>query len=82
MPLRDGMDLVAKEYVASQIPIIPVCLFYHVSLERLRNAKKRSWSIHTILTALLPLLGRLFRCLWQSGANATTRCFERFYAMT
>ena len=71
-----------KNISPRKIPMTPVCLFYHVSLARHRNAKQRSWSIHTILTASRQLLGRRFRCLWLSGASATPRCFERFYATT
>ena len=44
-PLRDGMNLVAKEYVASQIPTTRAFLSSRVSPAQLKNAKQRCWSI-------------------------------------
>jgi hypothetical protein len=50
-PLRDGMNLVAKEYVASQIPMIRACSSCRVSPARRVSAGRRCWSILTIPTA-------------------------------
>ena len=63
-PLRDGMNLIAKEYVASQIPTIRACLSSRVSLAQLKNAKRRCWSILTIRTVSRRLLDRRSRCRW------------------
>ena len=72
-PLRDGMNLVAKEFVASQTPMIPACSFCRVSLAQRRNAKPRSWLIHMILKASRQPLGRPFRCHSLSGASVMPR---------
>ena len=69
-PLRDGTNLVAKEYVASQNPDDPGVLILWLSLAQLINAQRRCWSILTIRTASRPLLDRRSRCRWPAARAA------------
>jgi trehalose 6-phosphate synthase len=82
-PLRDGMNLVAKEYVASQNPDDPdVLILSRFAGASLRNAKQRCWSILTIPIASRRLSGRRYRCRWRSGASGTARCSECSHTTT
>jgi trehalose 6-phosphate synthase len=75
-PLRDGMNLVAKEYVAAQDSEDPGSSFYRDLQALPWNARRHFLSIHTILNRLGLLLARRCQCRWRSAAVATTRSSE------
>ena len=73
-PLRDGMNLVAKEYIAAQDP--PGSRRAGaVALRRCGGAAdaKRCWSIPTTSTARPTRSIWRCRCRWKSGAPVTRR---------
>ena len=51
-PLHDGMNLVAKEYVAAQTRSIPACWCCRNSPARRTNSIPRCWSIRTTSTRM------------------------------
>ena len=60
-PLRDGMNLVAKEYVASRNPDDPGVLILSRFAGAAQERKAGSWSIPMILRALRQPSAKLFR---------------------
>ena len=77
-PLRDGMNLVAKEYVAARRP--RGRRFCRDLRAWPWNAKQHYSSIRTILNWLGLLLRRRCRCRWRSAALVTmlrSRCWRK-----
>ena len=73
-PLRDGMNLVAKEYVASQNPDDPGVLILSRFAGAAQECKAALLVNPMILRALQQPSAKLFRCHWPSGASGTSPC--------
>ena len=72
-PLRDGMNLVAKEYVAAQDPADPGVLV----LSRFAGAAEQlqeALLVNTTCTARPPWCSRPCRCPCRKGASGTSGC--------
>ena len=72
-PLHDGMNLVAKEYVAAQNPADPGVLVLSKFAGAANELERRCWSIRTISTAWRAQLRPRCRCRSPSGGCAGTR---------
>ena len=80
-PLRDGMNLVAKEYVAAQEPDDPGVLVLSRFAGAAPSANARCSSIRTIPTPLpAPSRGRS-TCRWPNAASAIARYSTPFRAI-
>ena len=73
-PLRDGMNLVAKEYVAAQDEKDPGVLILSGFAGAAAEPVRRCWSILTIPRRWERRSRMRFRCRSTSGASATRRC--------
>ncbi len=76
-PLRDGMNLVAKEYVAAQDPADPGVLVlsrFAGAAEQMKEALLvNPYDTH----GTAETCSRRCRCRWRNGANGTARCSAR-----
>ena len=82
-PLRDGMNLVAKEFVAAQDPDDPgVLVLSTLAGAAQRTAAARCWSIRKTRAAWRAPSSRRCRCGCPSGASGTSRCSKSCAATT
>ena len=81
-PLRDGMNLVAKEYVAAQDAEDPGVLILSRFAGAAIECRSALWSIRSIRRRWQRQSIRRCRCLWKNAAPVTMTCLKCCRPMT